>query len=103
MTRQVKEAAISLEGTERLPSDHTAVRSDIEAKRMRITRLEKELDQLAYDQRSAEISAQIKQLQDEREVLNAEFRRLSLQAESRAKLNIKREEQKRKRLEMSGL
>ena len=56
-----------------------------------------------YDEKIAEKSSKARALEDQREHLNAEIRTLSLQADSRARLDIKRAEMKSKKNETQNM
>ena len=56
-----------------------------------------------FDERISEKSSKARALEDRREDLNGEIRTLSLQADSRARLDIKRAEMKSKQNEVQNM
>ncbi len=65
---------------------------DIEEKQNRIQKIEDEMKAANYDERLGEKNTKIRNMELKRDELNAEVLTLSQQAESRARLDLKREE-----------
>lgn len=63
---------------------------DIDEKKSRIEKLKSDLKTLQYESKSTEKNAKRVKLDERREELNQEIRSLSLQADSRARLDLKR-------------
>lgn len=72
------------------------LQSDIEEKRSRQSRMEKDIKEAKYTERLTQVANKMKALEDHREDLEVEYRGLSSQAEARAKLGHKRDEVKTK-------
>ena len=79
------------------------MQGDIEEKKRRLDKFRKDIKEANYDERIAEKSSKARALEDRREDLNGEIRTLSLQADSRARLDIKRAEMKSKKNEMQNM
>lgn len=69
---------------------------------MRLERIKDDIRSAKYDSRLAEKTDKTKSLEDKREELNAEIRTLSLQADARARLDLKRGEVKSKTSEIAN-
>ena len=93
----------SLDQTSSLTTDIRTLQGDIEEKKRRLERVRQEIKDMNYDEKIAEKSSKARALEDQREHLNAEIRTLSLQADSRARLDIKRAEMKSKKNEMQNM
>jgi len=68
----------------------------MEEKKARINKVKSDVKSANYDQRISEKTTKARTMEDRRDELNSEIRSLSLQADSRARLDIKRGEVKSK-------
>jgi predicted nucleic acid-binding Zn-ribbon protein len=102
LNQQIKAAGRSLEESDHQSSTILPVQSEIAEKVSRLERLKKEFTQAGYDSRIAAYNVQFKNLEESRDQLNNEFAQLSLQADCRAKLSIRTQEQSRKVVEISN-
>ena len=100
---KVTSAEASLDQTSSLTADIRTLEGDIEEKKRRLDRARQEIKDANFDERLSEKSSKARALEDRREDLNGEIRTLSLQADSRARLDIKRAELKSKRNEMQNM
>lgn len=76
------------------------IKQDIEDKRRRLDKARQDLNTANFDKRIAEKSQKSSTLENRREDLNTELRTLSLQADSRAKLDLQRAQMKTKTSEI---
>lgn len=74
----------------------------MDSKRERLEQLRTESKAAKYEERLAQCSQQSSLLQAKRDSLNAEFSKLSLNADMRAKLSLKRAEVQTKRGEVDN-
>lgn len=79
-----------LDNAESITSELHTLAGDISEKKTRIENLKNDLKALQYESKSAEKNAKRAKLDERREELNQEIRSLSLQADSRARLDLKR-------------
>ena len=100
---RITSAESSLDQTSSLTTDIRTLQGDIEEKKRRLDKVRQEIKDANYDERIAEKSSKARALEDQREDLNGEIRTLSLQADSRARLDIKRAEMKSKKNEMQNM
>ncbi|KAJ6584988.1 hypothetical protein B0H19DRAFT_405306 [Mycena capillaripes] len=91
-----------LEATQNLPSELRTLTGDIEEKQNRLAKVQSEIAAARYDERLDEKTAAIKTLEDQRDLLNSEFRALNMQSDSRAKLELHRNEVKAKQAEIAS-
>jgi len=96
-------AESSLNQTSSLPTDIRTLQGDIEVKERRLNKVRQDIEDANYEENIAEKSSKARLLEDQREDLNVEIRTLSLQADSRARLDIKRAEMKSKKNEMQNM
>ena len=103
--RQGKARSIedNLEDLQILPTSLRALQSGIEEKRDRLQKLRQDFNGSNYDKRLAEKAEKSRRMEAKREQLSFELQTLSLQADSRAKLEINRKEVKNKSLEIENL
>ncbi|PAV16910.1 dna repair rad50 [Pyrrhoderma noxium] len=83
-----------------LSHDLTNLQEDISEKSTRITKISQEIKSANFESRITDISNSIRTLEEKREALNLELKNLSLQSDSRAKLDLKRAEMGRKESRM---
>lgn len=93
----------NLEDLQILPASLRALQSDIEEKKGRLQKLKQDLIASNHDGRLAEKTENSRRLEAKREQLSFELQTLSLQADSRAKLEINRKDVKNKSLEIESL
>ena len=72
------------------------IKADIEDKRRRLEKARQDVTSAAFDRKIAEKNSNGSTLESRREALNTELRTLSLQADSRAKLDLQRGQMKTK-------
>ncbi|KAF6755949.1 hypothetical protein DFP72DRAFT_305480 [Ephemerocybe angulata] len=106
---QVQERNTSIRNSERqlngqatLEMTLASTKEEIEEKRSRVEKIRSDIGAAKYDEKMFEKSEQARQLEEKRDVLLEESRALSMQADSRAKLDLKRAEIKAKTSEMQS-
>ncbi|KAJ7134632.1 P-loop containing nucleoside triphosphate hydrolase protein [Mycena epipterygia] len=90
-----------LEATQGLPSELRHLTGDIEEKQNRLEKVQSEIAAAKYDERLDEKTASTKVLEERRDVLNSEFKSLNMQSDSRAKLELHRNDAKAKSAEIT--
>lgn len=85
-----------------LTTEIRTLHGDMEEKRRRLDKAKEDIKASNYDERIAEKTSKARSVEDQRDDLNNELRSLNLQADSRAKLDLKRDEQKSKSNEMKN-
>jgi DNA repair protein RAD50 len=98
----INEAERKVESQQSLPSQLKTLEGDIEEKRKRLTKIKTDMGTANHDAKLAEKTEQAKSLEAQRDALNRELRTLSIQADSRAKLDLKRAEVKSKNGEIQS-
>ena len=93
----------NLESLQILPASLRALQSDIEEKKCRLQKLKQDHIDSNYDKRLTEKAENSRRMEAKREQLSFELQTLSLQADSRAKLEINRKEVKNKTSEIERL
>jgi len=93
----------NLEDMQILPASLRALQADIEEKKGRLQKLKQDLVASNYDGRLTEKAEKSRRMEAKREQLSFELQTLSLQANSRAKLEINRKEVKNKTSEIERL
>ncbi|KIK01859.1 hypothetical protein K443DRAFT_678003 [Laccaria amethystina LaAM-08-1] len=96
----INSAERRLEDQQTLSSDLRTLQGDLEEKKTRVEKLKNDIRSADYDARLAEKTEKARSLEEERENLSGEIRKLSLQADSRAKLDLTRKEIKSKNTEV---
>ena len=96
----INSAERRLEDQQTLSSDLRTLQGDVEEKKTRVEKLKNDIRSADYDARLAEKTDKARSLEEERENLSGEIRKLSLQADSRAKLDLTRKEIKSKNTEI---
>lgn len=79
-----------------LTSRLAELKADIDEKRARLARAQAEFKSAGFEEKIREAMSQSSKLNDLRDELNEELRTLSLQADSRAKLDLQRAQMKTK-------
>ncbi len=82
--------------TQSLGHTLTTVQGEFEEKAAHIEKINVRIRDLAHDAKIQQAITSIRALEAERDSLNNEFKNLSLQADERAKLDLKRDEVKAK-------
>lgn len=75
---------------------------DIEEKKLRLEKVKKDMKDANYEERLNTRASKARTMEDRRDGLNVELRGLSLQADARARLDLKRSEVKSKTLEVKN-
>ncbi|KDR82825.1 hypothetical protein GALMADRAFT_112894 [Galerina marginata CBS 339.88] len=99
---KIKKTERVLEGQQDLPGKLRSLQGDMEEKKDRLEKLKSTIASANFDVRLAELASKSRILEEERDQLNIELQGLSLQAESRARLELKRGEVKTKSLEIEN-
>ncbi len=87
------------EGVESVSLSIGTLAVEIQAKKERLDKLKASIASAKYDVRLVEFTKTARALEDRREELNSELQSLTLQADTRARLDLKRAEVKTKSLE----
>jgi DNA repair protein RAD50 len=87
------------EGVESVSLSIGTLAVEIQAKKDRLDNLKASIASAKYDVRLAEFTKTARTLEERREELNSELQSLTLQADTRARLDLKRAEVKAKSLE----
>jgi len=85
-----------LDATETLSGELHTLMGDIEEKKVRLEKVKSNMESSNYEEKLAEKTSKGRNMEDQRDKLNIELRRLGLQADARAKLDLKRTEFKTK-------
>lgn len=88
---------------EGLASELRTLVGDIEEKKLRLEKLKNDIKTANFDERLSERAVKARSLDDRRDALNAELRSLSLQADVRARLDLKRAEMRNKKTETKNM
>jgi DNA repair protein RAD50 len=99
---QISDAESKIDATQTLPSDLRALQADLKENVERLEKLRADAQAAQYEEKLVEKTAQTRELDAKRETLNSEFRSLSLQADSRARLDLKRAEVRTKKAEVEN-
>ncbi|KIM89254.1 hypothetical protein PILCRDRAFT_218441 [Piloderma croceum F 1598] len=81
-----------LDATETLSGELHTLIGDIDEKKARLEKVKSSMESSNYEEKLAEKISKGRNLEDRRDKLNTELRRLGLQADARAKLDLKRAE-----------
>lgn len=85
-----------------LASELRTLSGDIEEKKQRLEKVKRDIKGANFDERLSERASKARVMEDKRDRLNAELRGLSLQADARARLDLKRSEVKSRALEVKN-
>lgn len=99
----IVEAERKVENQQSLTSQLKTLQGDIEEKRSRLTKVKTDVGAAKYDALLADRTEKAKDLEERRDALNRDLRALSLQADARAKLDLKRGEVKSKNGEIRSI
>ncbi|KAJ7044129.1 hypothetical protein C8F04DRAFT_1228961 [Mycena alexandri] len=91
-----------LDATQNLPAELSTLTGDIDEKQHRVAKIQAEIAAALYDHRLEEKISSNKQLEARRDVLNSEFKTLNMQSDSRARLDIQRNDVKSKTAEIEA-
>jgi len=86
-----------------LASELRTLAGDIEEKKSRLEKIKEDIKAGNFDERLGEKAAKARSMEDQRDALNTELRSLSLQADSRARLDLKRAEMRSKTLDTKNM
>lgn len=100
MQTKISDAEREVDAARLLTSRLADLSADIEEKRRRLEKAREDLRNASFDEKIAEKNSKGRQLDLRRDELNAELRSLSLQADSRAKLDLHRAQVKTKDAEI---
>ena len=96
----ITKAEREIENAEGLTAEYKSTEDDIEEKRRRIERIRSEFATSKYEERLLEKTNAIREMELRREALHSEMQVLNMQADVRARFDIKREELKGKEAEL---
>lgn len=88
----ITKAESSVDTMQSLASEIRTLAGDIEEKKLRVEKIKADIQSGNFDERLNVKAAKARSMEDQRDTLNTELRGLSLQAESRARLDLKRAE-----------
>ncbi|KAG2155166.1 P-loop containing nucleoside triphosphate hydrolase protein [Suillus bovinus] len=92
----IAKAESSVDTMQGLASELRTLAGDIEEKKLRLEKIKADIQSGNFDERLNAKAAKARNMEDQRDTLNTELRGLSLQAESRARLDLKRAEMRSK-------
>ncbi|KAI9566180.1 P-loop containing nucleoside triphosphate hydrolase protein [Boletus coccyginus] len=98
----ISKAELAVETMQGLASELRTLSGDIEEKKQRLEKLKRDIKGANFDERLSERASKARVMEDKRDSLNAELRGLSLQADARARLDLKRSEVKSRTLEVKN-
>lgn len=98
--QKITAAEREVDAARTLTSQLSTIKDDIEDTRRRLENARTELTSAAFDRKISEKNTNGTNLESRREALNTELRTLSLQADSRAKLDLQRGQMKAKATEI---
>ena len=103
LTKSIQSTESEIDNSSAVERTLSDLRAQISDKKARIDKIKSEIRTSAFEERDAEATGKVKRLEDSREALNAELRKLSLQADERAKLDVKRGEVRGREGEMKSM
>ncbi|KAG2126539.1 P-loop containing nucleoside triphosphate hydrolase protein [Suillus clintonianus] len=92
----ITKAESSVDTMQGLASELRTLAGDIEEKKLRLEKIKADMQSGNFDERLNAKAARARNMEDQRDTLNLELRGLSMQADSRARLDLKRAEVKSK-------
>ncbi|KAG8214897.1 hypothetical protein J3R82DRAFT_10069 [Butyriboletus roseoflavus] len=98
----ISKAEVAVETMQGLASELRTLSGDIEERKLRLEKLKKDIKEANYEERLSERASKARALDDKRDNMNAELRGLSLQADARARLDLKRSEVRSRTLEVKN-
>lgn len=93
---------MTIETMQGLASELRTLSGDIEEKTLRLEKVKKDIKEANFEERLSDRASKARAMEDTRDRLNAEFRGLSLQADVRARLDLKRSEVRSRTLEVKN-
>jgi DNA repair protein RAD50 len=79
------------------------LRGNLEDRNMRLRKVVDEIQAAKHEEKLAERTARGRELEDKKDTLNKELKTLSLQADSRAKLDLKKHDIRSKHVEVKSM
>ena len=98
----ISKAEMSVETMQGLASELRTLAGDIEEKKLRLEKVKRDIKEANFEERLSERASKARVMEDKRDVLNTELRSLSLQADARARLDLKRSEVRSRTLEVKN-
>ncbi|KAF8552026.1 hypothetical protein OG21DRAFT_1486552 [Imleria badia] len=98
----ISKAEITVETMQGLASELRTLSGDIEEKKLRFEKVKKDIKEANFEERLSERASKARVMEDKRDSLNTELRGLSLQADARARLDLKRSEVRSRTLEVKN-
>jgi len=99
----MKQTGDAADGIETVSLNINTLASEIQQKKDRLEKLKGSIVSARYDTRLGEFTKTARGLEERREELNSELQSLTLQADTRARLDLKRAEVKTKAAEMQNM
>ncbi len=100
LQKKIGDAELDVDAARVLTSRLAELKADIEEKRRRLDRARQEINSAGFDKKILEKTQVGIALEQQRDALNLELRTLSLQADTRAKLDLQRGQMKAKESEI---
>lgn len=85
-----------------LASELRTLSGDIEERRLRLDKVKRDIKEANFEERLSERASKARVMEDKRDSLNSELRALSLRADTRARLDLKRTEMRSRTLEVKN-
>ncbi|KAG9308463.1 P-loop containing nucleoside triphosphate hydrolase protein [Chiua virens] len=98
----ISKAETVVETMQGLASELRTLSGDIEEKKLRLEKVKKDIKEANFEERLSERTSKAREMEDRRDDLNTELRGLSLQADARARLDLKRAEKRSRKLEITN-
>ncbi|KAG6379376.1 P-loop containing nucleoside triphosphate hydrolase protein [Boletus reticuloceps] len=98
----ISKAESAVETMQGLASELRTLCGDIEEKKLRLEKVKKDIKEANFEERLSKRTSNARVMEDKRDSLNAELRSLSLQADTRARLDLKRSEVRSRTLEVKN-
>lgn len=99
----ISKAESDLIQSQSLSLDLASIVSDIDERKSRVEKIRTNIQNAKYDAKVQEITIEARTLEEQREALHAELKSLSLQADARAKLDLKRADLRTKSQELKNI
>lgn len=103
LQKPIDKSESSLNAGRSLPRELSTLQSEMKDKFVRIEKIKDEIKEAKYDTKIQDVTNKMRGLEEQRELLNTELKNLSLQADARAKLDIKRDDLKKKSQSMNDI
>ncbi|KAF9219190.1 hypothetical protein BS17DRAFT_718386 [Gyrodon lividus] len=98
----ISKAELLVETMQGLASDLRTLSGDIEEKKLRLEKIKADIKSANFEERLSERASKARNMEDKRDGLNTELRGLSLQADARARLDLKRVETRSRAAEVKN-